>query len=514
MKNTIIFLIIIVLSFGFNPSPDSSDYHIKYGKAIKTKTYYNDYIGRIGEYFYTNSYKGNNTYILKIKNRQLVKKVKLILEYKGKFLRYHFSMIKNNKMYVFSSFYNSKMHKEFFFYQIFDTKTMTLTPDLHKIGAVPVKSRAQSGTMEYTTSPDSSKILIYLSNPDRGKQKQEVIFTVLDENFKRIWGKGSLLNYSDKNFKINYVAVNNDGTVFYAGKHYIKTSSKKNIQYKYHILIFDQKEDDYEDIEVKLNKNYIKNMVIRIANNNDIIFAGFYSPNEYSKIDGSFYMRLDGKTYELITDNYKEFPVSFITTGYTEKEKKKVKKKQKKGKNVQFKNFTLKRTVMRSDGGILLIAEQYYVESHTTYTQNGGSYTTYIYNNNDILIININPDGRITWNKKITKWQRSQNKWALSYVFASYANNIYFLINDNPKNRMHKVNEAGPANYYGNKDSDLILYKMNTKGEISKYFIGNTKNHKFLMSPSMSFFDNNAGVFHLFSIIPNKSFYPATLDIN
>ena len=74
MKNIFIPLIFIVLSFGFNPSSDSSGYYIKYGKSLKTKTYYNDYIGRIGEYFYTNSYKSNNTYILKIKNRQLIKK--------------------------------------------------------------------------------------------------------------------------------------------------------------------------------------------------------------------------------------------------------------------------------------------------------------------------------------------------------------------------------------------------------------------------------------------------------
>lgn len=510
-KTTFLISFIIVSLVGFMPSSDAFKFSI--GKVTKIGTTTSKIIGKFGDDVIVLSGTFKKVHFVKMQGTKFIKKVPLNLKYKDKNMNYEGSFINKNKLYYLTSFYNAKTHKEFYFYKEFNTKSMKDVGELNLIGEVPVRSKSRLGSIGVVQSNDSTKTVLYLFNPDKGKNKQEIVFIVLDQDLQVVWKKSTYLKYLDKEFRITSVTIDNKGTVYFAGKKYIKKSSRKSVPYKYHILIFKEGEEEADDIEINLKKYFINDMALRIANNGDIVFAGFYSPDESWSIDGSFYLRLDGKSHEVASNNYKEFPLSFISQGHSEYQKKKAKKKEKKGKNIQLYKYDLSDIIMRTDGGIILVAEQYYSVTYTTTTANGGTttHTTYYYN--DIIIVNIDNKGNIVWNKKISKYQMSGNPWPFSYALGVYDNNIYFVVNDNPKNRLQKPSHSTRA-YGGRKDVDIIIYTVEPKGDIKKTFVKNTKPYKFIMHPYLTYFDDTEGVFYISSLLPRKSIRIGTIELN
>jgi len=509
-KNIFIFSIVFIILVGFNPSSKSFKFSI--GQPVRTGKITYLVVGKFGDDVVILSRDAKNFYYNKMKGTKFISNTKLNLKYQKKSMNYEGHFIKNNELFILSSFYNSKVRKQYYFYRKFDVKQMKESGDLVLIGDIPVKSRVRLGDISVAQSNDSTKIVLYMFNPDRGKKKQEIIFVVLDKDMKVLWKKKSFIKYLDKEFKFTYVTVDNQGVVYFAGKRYFKKSGKKSTPYVYHIFIFKQGEEEPEDIEVNLHKYYINDMVLKVADNGDIVFAGFYSPDKSWTIDGSFYLRLDGKTHEVVSDNYKEFTTSFITQGYSERIQNKAKRKEKKGKNVQFYEYDLNDIVMRSDGGIILVAEQFYITIYTTTSSNGTITTHYTYYFNDIIIVNINNKGIIEWNKKISKSQVSGGPSHLSFVMGVYNNNIYFIVNDNPKNR--SITESSNRKAYGgSKNADLVLYTISRDGEIKREFVKNTKPYKFIMSPESSYFSGQDGIFYLTGWYPRKKLLMASVEI-
>jgi len=509
-KGNFIFSMVVILLMGFNPSSNTFKFTI--GQATKTGRITGSIIGKFGDNILILSRTNRGLWFNKMKGTKFIKSAKLNLKYKKKKMFYRGTFIKNKKLYILSSFYNSKAHKDYYFYKEFDVKSMKEMGDLVLIEDVPIKSKARLGNIFVAHSNDSTKTLLMLVHPDKGKKKQEIIFVVLNKDMSVLWKKKSYLKYLDKEFKITSKSVDNKGNVYIAGKKYFKKSSRKSVPYKYHIVIFNKDADDFNDIEINLKKYYINDMVLTIADNGDIVFAGFYSPDKSWTVDGSFYLRLDGKTHEAISDNYKEFTSSFITKGFSERTKKKAKRKEKKGKNIQFYKYDLSDMVMRTDGGIILIAEQYYVVVYTTTSVNGAMYTHYEYYYNDIIIVNIDNKGNIVWNSKISKFQSSGTTSHLSYIMGVYNNNLYFVINDNPKNRLIKES-SHHRDYGGGRNADLVAFTVNPAGKVNKEFVKNTKPFKFLMCPKMSYFDTENGAFYLTGWYPRKTLNLAEIKI-
>lgn len=138
--------------------------------------------------------------------------------------------------------------------------------------------------------------------------------------------------------------------------------------------------------------------------------------------------------------NTSKFSLDFLVENLTERQTKKAINKLEKGKDVGMYNYEMRDLIMRSDGGLILIAEQYrfYVTSYTSRGPNGTMTTTYTYHYvyNNIIVVNIEPDGTISWNVKIPKFQHSTDDggFASSYLLMIDDENLYFIYNDNIDN--------------------------------------------------------------------------------
>jgi len=140
--------------------------------------------------------------------------------------------------------------------------------------------------------------------------------------------------------------------------------------------------------------------------------------------------------------------------------------------------YDLDRLILRDDGGVVLLAEQYYISSYSRSANFGSDpyannrrEVVNNYHYNDIIIININPDGNIEWASKIPKQQTTSgdNGYYSSYQPAIIKNKIYLFYNDNPKN-LFKANAKKDKThpFVINRDGVMVMAVLNLDGNLKK----------------------------------------------
>ncbi|MEO0896869.1 MAG: hypothetical protein AAFY71_10750 [Bacteroidota bacterium] len=169
----------------------------------------------------------------------------------------------------------------------------------------------------------------------------------------------------------------------------------------------------------------------------NIYCGGFYSLKGTYSAAGSYFFKIDPKLEKIEPITFHKFDVDFLTQNMTEKEKGKIQKKASKGKNVEPIKYRVKQIILKNNGGVLLVGEQFYTELVSS-TESSAVYTFYYYN--DIVAISLSKDNQIEWQKRIPKKQTSKNDGGRFSSFATIVSHekTYFVYNDHAKNLAYK----------------------------------------------------------------------------
>jgi hypothetical protein len=382
----------------------------------------------------------------------------------------------NGKIFIFSSFRNQKLKKNILFVQTLNKQTLALNNDLKMIAEVDNGSRYNSGDFNFKVSVDKSKIMIFYTLPYEKLEPEKFGFHIFDADLNQIWTKSISLPYTDELFGINSYKVDNKGNVFILGKIYEekrKEVRRGKANYKYVILSYTKKGELFKEYIVAMEGLFLTDMQIAITDDEDIVCAGFYSDRGTFSIKGTYFFRVDGETKNIVSKSLKEFDLNFLTMEMTEKEAEKTKKKMEKGKDTELYEYDLDNLILRSDGGAVLVGEQYFVRvvTHTTTNANGGTTTTttYHYHYNDIIVININPQGNIEWAVKVPKTQHTVNDGGFfsSYALAVVKDKLYLVFNDNPKNLL-ELKQGQNYNFRPHRESVVVLVTVDKNGNTFK----------------------------------------------
>ena len=292
---------------------------------------------------------------------------------------------------------------------------------------------------------------------------------VFDKEIEEVWSNEITIPYSDELFSLQNYKVANTGDVFILGKLYqdkVRESRKGKPNFNYYILSYSYKENELDKIPVVIDGKFLTDMKIGINENNEVICGGFYSDEGTYSIKGSYFLRIDTESKKILSKSFKEFGIDFITQNMSDRQEKKAKKKKAKGKNVELFQYDLSDFVLREDGGVVLVGEQYYVRVSSYTDANGNTRTTYTYYYNDIIVININPKGQIEWAEKIPKRQVSSNDGGFysSYALMVLEDKLYFVFNDNIKNLVITKNNQRVHNFSRGKNSVVTLVEMDSDG--------------------------------------------------
>lgn len=404
--------------------------------------------------------------------------VEIELEHQKKSLSLEFVLQYNRELYLFSSFKDQKEKRNLLYVQQVNKKSLKPEGMPREIASISYEGekKKNSGNFGYSLSGDSTKMLVFYSLPHSKKEYERFGFHVFDQDLKEIWTKEITLPYEEQLYEVERYKVDNAGNVHLLGMIFHekrKEKRKGEVNYLYQVLSYRNQGNSLTEYPVEIPSKFLNDMQIAITPEQDIICAGFYSEEGTKSIRGSYFVKIDGRTKELKRKSFREFSADFITRHMSERQADKARKKIEKGKNVEMYKYALDELVIREDGGVILIGEQYYINTYTFNSMgpNGmmNHRTVTYYNYNDIIVININPEGAIEWEQKIPKVQSTKEDGGFfsSYVMALVEDKLFFVFNDNPKNLFPQPGKRYNFNP-GKKQSTVMLVTMDRNGRQKK----------------------------------------------
>lgn len=406
----------------------------------------------------------------------LAKSIDLELMEEGKksFLEYFLHV--DGRLWMFTSFSDTNTKKNILLAKPVNKQSlMPNNTQKKELVAIDFEGRRNKSGFTFRTSNDSSKVLIYYSLPQSDPtDPQKFGFLVFNKQMDLLWQKEIMLPYRDDLFDIETTKIGNNGNVYLLGLLFNdrRREKRKGLpNYEYKVLSYTNHGATINEFAINLPDKFLTDMQIGARANGDIVCAGFYSESGTMSIRGTFFLSIDAQTKEMRTKSLKEFDINFITQNMTEREMNQAKRRDEKGQDVELYEYDLDKLIVRSDGGAMLIGEQYFVRTRT-YTQYMGgrpiTQTTTYYYYNDIIVVNIDPQGNIDWSVKVPKRQMSTDDGGFysSYAMAINKDKIYFVYNDSPDNLSYS-GTGQVSNASGNKRIVMVT-SVNSKGEMNR----------------------------------------------
>jgi len=444
------------------------------------------------------------------KEMKLIKAELIDLKFKGKRRVYEDMILLGGQLYFLTSFNNQIKKKNYLFAQAIDNRRLTLDNALINIGEIDSKNKERTGVFGLHVSRDSSKILIYNELPYKKNSPEEFALRVYDENLNELWTKNIVLPYSDAQFGVEEYRIDNNGNVYLLGALYesgTREVRRGKPNFKYIILTYTNDGEKMEEYKISLSNKFITDLTFRVADNGDLVCSGFFSDIGTYSVKGTYFFRLNPETRQITNQNQKEFDFDFLTESMTDRQREKAKKAKQKGnkkKQAELFQYALDHLILRSDGGAVLIAEQYYAErisvnenplyapgAFTTFSRNryyGNQYDRfyYNYNYNDIIIVNIKPNGEIEWATRIPKRQESTDDagYFSSYAMSIIRDKFFFVYNENPKNFDP---EKKPNRVYGfdRRQSVVACTQVSKDGSIKTVPLCSNRDADIITRPKM-----------------------------
>lgn len=402
------------------------------------------------------------------------------------------------------------------FAQQIDNQTLAIRPGLQEINRSPYEKApalpaidppdnlslpnwdvALTLLPEYEVAADKSHLLIYrksgITNADK---KEHIAMQVYDAQLRQLWSSEHVLPFDAGRFGIEHMEVDHLGNAYLTGIAYDSPENKAPAMREgkstdmWHVFSFKVAGTQLRDYPIALDVNFITDVRIAVADNGDLVAAGFYSEKSVYAVKGAFFMTVDGQSGEIKKQKSTAFGTDFITQFMSEREKKKTIRKAAKGIPAELFEFDLDHLILQNDGGAALIAEQYYIESMLVNSPDPrgspGPRTDFHYYYNDLLALSFGPDGTLVWNVKVPKRQHSTNDNGhfSSYAYAAVGNHLYLLFNDNPRNMYLRGNDQ-PYSSFGRAMTVSIVQIDANNGAQRRELLLTTGRSEMLLCPKI-----------------------------
>ncbi|MEQ9307056.1 MAG: hypothetical protein RJQ14_24290, partial [Marinoscillum sp.] len=324
--------------------------------------------------------------------------------------RYSFEQIiqTNNHLYVLGTYMDKKNKESVLMGQPLSMRTLKPAGEPIVITSAHLNLRNEDErAFKVRLSRDNTKILV-IAQTKGDHDKGVIIIHVLDSSLKPLWQHSYVTSRDADLFDLENVKVDNHGNVFILGiwsdkKSAITRKNEPNYYYKV-IGIMDQGATISTN-ELRMDGKFLTDMQMEVSDQLKVICLGFYSQEGTVSISGTYYIKLDPRTNEVVSKSHKAFGLDFITQGMGDFQEGRTIKKVEKGKDVQIIQFDLNDLVITRDGAAFLIGEQFFTRLHTSSPTNGAQSSYLSYHYKDIMVVKASASGEIEWITKIVKNQ-------------------------------------------------------------------------------------------------------------
>ncbi|MBS1546984.1 MAG: hypothetical protein JST38_07290 [Bacteroidetes bacterium] len=412
-------------------------------------------------------------------------------------LNVHTLLVMQDEILVFTQMYDKKDNENRLFVSTYARADFSPRKRFERVAVIPAEKSSNIGQFSISASPDRSKVLVQVFPPKQKDGDEQSHISIYEASMEQpLWSQDFKLPYGDMEFKAETQRVDNDGSVIVLGVKYAAKQEKRDLKrankstYEYHLLVYSGDSPTPQDNPITVSDKFLQDMTLSMGKDGDIICAGLYGNKNSFNVGGAFFLRLDRATKQVTHSSFKDFSDDFITMYMSEKQAEKAKKKaDRKGEELEMPEYTLHDIIRREDGGAVLLAEQYYVvvSTYTYSTGNGGTATQTIYNYyyNDVLVINIDPEGNIEWANKVPKHQVTSNDGGMYSSFAVdvKGSNIYLVFNDTGENLFLKPGDKVKQFSLTGKDALVVLATIDSEGNTTREALFSPERRDVILRP-------------------------------
>lgn len=493
------FLLLGLCAAGFTMAQPKTDRAtVEWGPELKEKETgeFGRVFGQSEEAVYMTMFQKKNMLLQKMNGElaSIYSKV-LELELDKKDLDLEDLMVVGDRILAFTSYYSKKEDQRTLYVRMFNEATMGAEGGWKELARF-ASEKERSGSFGVELSPNKKHILVSVNLPYEKDAAEKLRLYVFDTALEPTWDREITLPYTDKEFNFEEMRVDNDGNVIIIGVKYAQKREAKDLKragkvhYDYHLLTYTADGTDH-DHTIEVEGKFLQDLTLSIDTGKvDILCAGLFGTKGNSQVRGSFFLRLHPVTKAILHQSFKEFSDDFITQYLTPREEEKAKKRaDRKDEDLHLPEYDLSDIVRRDDGGAVLIAEQYsFYVTTSYYTDARGvrySTTTYHYIYNDIIVINIDPDGNIAWACTIPKRQHTTNDggYFSSYGLDVKGSNLYFVYNDNGENLFLAAGDKFKNTDFNGKSSIVTLATINIDGHVTREALFDPEKRELILRP-------------------------------
>ncbi len=428
---------------------------------------------------------------------KLVKSYEIELKYKKKDLVFEDIQLVGDQLILFTSFKNRKKKTHYLFAQSISKKSLKPRKDMVVVSQVPTRRQGGLGTFDIDFSRDSSKFVVLSQLPYQTNTPEKYKIKVMNSSLEEEWTEDITLPYKDEAFSIEKFGVDNEGNVFILGLIYkdgrrrMKRSGKPN--YQYTLLTYSKGGNFAPEYKIDLQDQFITDLTFQIQKNGDPLCAGFFSDRNSYSIRGIYFFKISKETGDVYNVSMEDFEFDFLTELMSNRKKKRAERAEQNNdekRQAELFQYDLDKVVPRSDGGALLVAEQYYITTQNERFRDVYGYwqtrISYEYHYNDIIVVNISPEGVIEWSTHVPKRQQTSNDggYFSSYAIAVTSKAIYMVFNDNGKNFDKNRNRDRLFAYNGSR-SIVTLAEVKADGSLTKYPLFSNREEGIITRPKV-----------------------------
>jgi hypothetical protein len=396
----------------------------------------------------------------------------------------------------------------FFIYNSYDKSSKTTTVYAIKvneqtlsqvsktiIGSFDSESRYNQSDVSYKVSADSSKILLFVEEPERKKENKQFYLGVYDQNFKKIWSKNVELPIGDRFVSVYDKDISNEGKVYLAIKHYDKEVSRQTVMengdkipsYTYKLIVIGRNIPNKE-ISFDLKNHFIQGTKLVYGKNGIITVAGFYKKKSNGNISGVFHSVFDTSSFQVSSPIMIGFPEDLLVRidkdGFGKAG----------GADPGLDpDFRVNQIISRDNGSVDLVSEylDYYLSENTLATAPGQpqisgaamkSYSAkYVYG--DVVNINLDKTGKAVFTRLPKHQEGYRSNLGLGYYPIIYNDKLVIFYNDDADNIDRDLSKA-PEHIAKFKKGIFAAAIIDAKGNLSRQSIYSYKDDNYITLPA------------------------------
>jgi hypothetical protein len=160
----------------------------------------------------------------------------------------------------------------------------------------------------------------------------------------------------------------------------------------------------------------ITDLTFQLSPSEEVFMGGFYSRSQADQAYGLVFVRLDSADHAMTVSSFTPFSTSFLGRYLNERQL---------NRGNALTDFYLDKIILRSDGGMLFLAEQFYLTYVNYYDAYGFLSYQEEYHYDDVAAFSVSPAGEVEWHALVPKSQAGQSRMELSYFPAIGPAGVY-----------------------------------------------------------------------------------------